>query len=72
MDFADVRSIMSYPGAALMAIGRGQGKMGVVDAARQAMANPLLNMSIKGARESSSRSKGGITSAWAESTPRVN
>ena len=50
VDFADVRSIMSYPGAALMAIGRGQGKLGVVDAARQAMANPLLNMSIKGAK----------------------
>jgi cell division protein FtsZ len=50
VDFADVRSIMGYPGAALMAIGQGRGKMGVLDAARQAMANPLLNMSIKGAR----------------------
>ena len=50
VDFADVRTIMSYPGAALMAIGQGRGKMGVVDAARQAMANPLLNMSIKGAQ----------------------
>ena len=50
VDFADVRTVMGFPGAALMAIGQGRGKMGVVDAARQAMANPLLNMSIKGAQ----------------------
>ena len=50
VDFADVRTVMGFPGSTLMAIGRGQGKMGVVDAARQAMANPLLNMSIKGAQ----------------------
>ena len=50
VDFADVRTVMGFPGAALMAIGRGNGKLGVVDAARQAMANPLLNMSIKGAQ----------------------
>ena len=49
-DFADVRTVMGIPGSALMAIGRGNGKLGVVDAARQAMANPLLNMSIKGAQ----------------------
>ena len=49
VDFADVRSIMSYPGGALMAIGHGRGKMGAVEAAKQAMANPLLNISIKGA-----------------------
>ena len=50
VDFADVRTIMGFPGSTLMAIGRGNGKLGVVDAARQAMANPLLNMSIKGAQ----------------------
>ena len=50
VDFADVRSIMSNPGGALMAIGQGQGRMGPVDAARQAIANPLLNLSIKGAQ----------------------
>lgn len=49
VDFADVRTIMGYPGGALMAIGVGQGRMGAVDAAKQAMANPLLNLSIKGA-----------------------
>ena len=50
VDFADVRSIMAHPGGALMAIGSGRGKMGAVEAVRQAMANPLLNISIKGAR----------------------
>ena len=49
VDFADVRTIMGYPGGALMAIGLGHGRMGAVEAAQQAMANPLLNMSIKGA-----------------------
>ncbi|MDA0988217.1 MAG: cell division protein FtsZ [Chloroflexi bacterium] len=61
VDFADVRSIMAYPGSALMAIGQGRGKMGVVDAARQAMENPLLNMSIKGAQGVLFSVKGGHT-----------
>ena len=50
VDFADVRSIMNHPGGALMAIGRGSGRTGALDAAKQAIANPLLNLSIKGAR----------------------
>ena len=50
VDFADVRSIMLHPGGALMAIGRGNGKMGALEAASQAIANPLLNLSIKGAQ----------------------
>ncbi|MEE9199281.1 MAG: cell division protein FtsZ [Dehalococcoidia bacterium] len=50
VDFADVRAIMGYPGGALMAMGLGHGRMGAVEAARQAIANPLLNLSIKGAK----------------------
>jgi len=61
VDFADVRTIMSYPGGALMAIGHGRGKTGVVEAARLAMANPLLNMSIKGAQGVLFSVKGGST-----------
>ena len=49
VDFADVRSIMDYPGGALMAIGQGRGRQGALQAARQAIANPLLNLSIDGA-----------------------
>ena len=45
-DFADVRSVMEFPGGALMAIGKGNGSAGPVEAARQAIANPLLNLSI--------------------------
>ena len=50
VDFADVRSIMCHPGGALMAMGMGSGKMGALEAAGQAIANPLLNLSIKGAK----------------------
>ena len=41
---------MRHPGGALMAIGVGQGRMGPLEAARQAITNPLLNLSINGAR----------------------
>ncbi len=50
VDFADVQSIMGYPGSALMAIGFGNGRMGAVEAAQQAITNPLLDLSIKGAK----------------------
>ena len=50
VDFADVRSIMDNPGGALMAIGKGYGNSGPVEAARQAIANPLLNLSIDNAK----------------------
>ena len=50
VDFADVRSIMSNTGGALMAIGTGYGNTGPVEAARQAIANPLLNLSIDKAK----------------------
>ena len=50
VDFADVRSIMAHPGGALMAIGSGYGNTGPIEAARQAIANPLLNLSIDRAK----------------------
>lgn len=50
VDFADVQSIMANPGGALMAMGIGRGNMGALEAARQAVTNPLLNLSIRGAR----------------------
>lgn len=50
VDFADVTTVMNNPGGALMAIGTGHGHMGALEAARQAIANPLLDMSIKGAK----------------------
>jgi len=50
VDFADVKAIMSEPGNALMAIGRGSGDQRAIDAANQAVASPLLDVSMEGAR----------------------
>jgi len=50
LDFADVRRIMQDAGPALMAIGRGTGENRGVEAAQAAIASPLLDVSIQGAR----------------------
>jgi cell division protein FtsZ len=50
LDFADVRKIMGEAGPALLAIGRGRGDNRAADAARAAIASPLLDVSIEGAR----------------------
>src|SRR4029079_6156002 len=49
LDFADVRKIMTDAGPALMAIGSGKGEHRAVDAARAAIASPLLEVDITGA-----------------------
>lgn len=50
LDFADVKTIMTNAGSALMGIGTGQGESRAADAARQAIMSPLLEQSIEGAR----------------------
>jgi cell division protein FtsZ len=50
LDFADVRAIMHGAGPALIGLGRGSGEGRAVEAARQAVASPLLEADIKGAR----------------------
>ncbi len=50
LDFADVRSIMSEGGAALMAIGLGEGEDRARKAAEKAINNELLDIAINGAR----------------------
>jgi cell division protein FtsZ len=51
IDFADVRTVMKGKGDALMGIGFGEGANRAVDAARQAVSNPLLeSASIEGAK----------------------
>ncbi len=51
VDFADVRTIMTGSGEALMGIGSGVGPDRAVTAARQAVQSPLLeNVSIEGAK----------------------
>ncbi|MEK7647418.1 MAG: cell division protein FtsZ [Patescibacteria group bacterium] len=50
VDFADVKAIMRDAGSALMGIGRATGENRAVDAAKAAIASPLLEVSIEGAR----------------------
>ncbi len=50
LDFADVKSIMSNAGSALMGIGEASGDNAPVEAAKAAIASPLLETSIDGAR----------------------
>jgi len=50
LDFADVKTIMSAAGSALMAIGEAGGDTRAIDAAHMAIASPLLDIDISGAR----------------------
>lgn len=50
LDFADVKTVMSKAGSALMGIGRASGDSRAVEAAKQAIESPLLEVSIDGAR----------------------
>ncbi len=50
LDFADVRTIMKDAGSALMGIGRATGENRALEAARQAIASPLLEVNISGAQ----------------------
>ena len=50
LDFADVRTIMSEAGNALLGIGMGVGENRATEAAMQAVSSPLLETSMDGAR----------------------
>lgn len=50
LDFADVKTVMSNAGSALMGIGRAAGENRAMEAATQAISSPLLEVSIDGAR----------------------
>lgn len=50
LDFADVQTIMSMGGAALMAVGHGKGDERARQAAEQALSSRLLDVTIDGAR----------------------
>lgn len=50
VDFADVRAIMTNAGSALMGIGTGVGENRAATAARTAIASPLLETTIEGAK----------------------
>ena len=51
LDFADIRTVMSEMGKAMMGTGEASGERRAIDAAEAAISNPLLDdMSMKGAR----------------------
>lgn len=50
VDFADVRTIMTNSGSALMGIGTGTGENRATAAARMAVSSPLLEISVDGAK----------------------
>ena len=50
VDFADVRSVMTNAGVALMGLGKGVGEQRAKMAAQHAATSPLLETNIEGAR----------------------
>jgi cell division protein FtsZ len=65
LDFADVRTIMSEAGDALLGIGMGVGEHRATEAAMQAVQSPLLETSMDGARSILlSITGGGDLSLW--------
>ena len=50
LDFASVQTVMKDAGPAWMSVGRGSGQNRAVDAAKGALASPLLDISIEGAK----------------------
>jgi cell division protein FtsZ len=50
LDFADVKAVMKDAGPAWMSIGVGSSKNRAVDAAKEALASPLLDVSVDGAK----------------------
>ncbi len=50
LDFADVKAVMKDAGPAWMSVGIGTGQSRAIDAAKEALASPLLDVSIAGSK----------------------
>ena len=50
LDFADVKAVMKDAGPAWMSMGRGSGQNRAIDAAKEALASPLLDVSASGSK----------------------
>jgi len=50
LDFADVKTVLKDAGPSWMSIGNGSGQNRAVEAAREALVSPLLDVSVRGAR----------------------
>lgn len=66
VDFADVKTIMSESGSALMGIGEASGENRAATAARMAISSPLLEVSIDGAKGILYNISGGSDMAMSE------
>lgn len=71
LDFADVKSTMENKGTALIGIGLGQGENKAEVAAKQAIASPLLDASIAGAKHAIINVTGGPTMTLMDSNEAV-
>jgi len=72
LDFADVRTVMKNRGLAHMGIGEGKGEKRNEMAVRQAIASPLLETSINGAKAVIINVKGGFDLTLEEVNDAVN
>ncbi len=50
LDFAGIRTVMEDAGPAWMSVGQGSGPGRAADAARKALASPLMDISVKGVK----------------------
>ena len=72
LDFADVRTVMANMGRAMMGTGEASGEDRAMRAAEAAIANPLLDESLDGARGLLSRSAAARTCACMEIDEAAN
>lgn len=71
LDFADVKSVMENKGSALIGIGLGEGENKAEIAAKQAIASPLLEASIAGAKHAIINVTGGKSMTLMDSNEAV-
>ena len=72
LDFADIRSVMSGKGTALIGIGMAQGENKAKDAAARAIRSPLLEANIKGAKSAIINITGGPNISLQDSSIAVD
>lgn len=71
LDFADVRTVMSDKGTAMIGFGKGTGPTKAVDAANKAISSPLLESSFLGARNAIINITGGSSVTLYDATDAV-
>ena len=72
LDFADVRTVMKEKGTALIGMGVGEGDNKAVEAASMAVSSPLLEASIKGAKNAIVNISGGPSMTLVDANDAVD